>query len=138
MLSGLSFSHSSIASSGVVLGPSLTPIGLAIREMKSTCAPSSCRVRSPIQRKCPDSPYARRPETRVSARSYSRARASCEQYSVTVRSASSSVMPQARMKASARSISRAIASYRSPAGELRTKPLFQSCTACRSASPPAR
>ncbi len=79
MLSGLSFSQSSIASSGVVVGPSLTPIGLAIREMKSMCAPSIWRVRSPTQRKCPDSPYARPSETRVSARSYSRARASWEQ-----------------------------------------------------------
>ena len=79
MLSGLSRSHSSIASSGVVVGPSLTPIGLAMRETKSTCAPSIWRVRSPIHRKCPDSPYARPPETRVSARSYSSASASCEQ-----------------------------------------------------------
>ena len=78
-LSGLSFSHSSMAVSGVVPGPSLTPIGLAMREMKSMCAPSSCLVRSPTHRKCPDSPYARSPATRVSARSYSSARASWEQ-----------------------------------------------------------
>ena len=57
---------------------------------------------------------------------------------MTVRSASLSVIPQARMKASVRSISRAIASYRSPAAEVRTKSLFQSCTACRSARPPPR
>ena len=71
--------HSSIAISGVVLGPSLTPIGLAMRDMKSTWAPSSWRVRSPIHRKCPDSAYARPLTTRVSARSYSSASASCEQ-----------------------------------------------------------
>ena len=40
------------------------------------------------------------------------------------------------MKASARSISRASASYRSPNLEVRTKSRFQSCTACRSARPP--
>ena len=56
MLSGLSFSHSSIAISGVAESPSLTPIGLAMRETKSMWAPSSWRVRSPTQRKCPDSP----------------------------------------------------------------------------------
>ena len=36
-LSGLSFSHSSMACSGVVVGPSLTPIGLAIAR-RSRCA----------------------------------------------------------------------------------------------------
>jgi hypothetical protein len=110
MFCGFSFSHSSIAVSGDVPGPILTPIGLAIRLMKSMCAWSSWRVRSPIHRKWPLNPYARPSETRVSARSYSRARASCEQYRLTVRSASLSVMPQARMKSRARSISRAIAS----------------------------
>ena len=40
------------------------------------------------------------------------------------------------MKSIARSISRASCSYRVPAGEVRTKPRFQSCTRCRSASPP--
>ena len=37
-----------------VAGPSLTPIGLRTRLMRSTCAPSSWRVRSPTQTKCPD------------------------------------------------------------------------------------
>ena len=33
------------------VGPSFTPIGLRMREAKSTCAPSSWRVRSPTQTK---------------------------------------------------------------------------------------
>ena len=50
--SGFSRSVSARASCGVVVGPSFTPIGLAMRDMKSTWAPSSWRVRSPIHRKC--------------------------------------------------------------------------------------
>ena len=42
----------------------------------------------------------------------------------------------ARMNDSARSMSRAISSYRSPAGERRTKSWFQAWTWCRSAKPP--
>ena len=41
------------------------------------------------------------------------------------------------MNASARSISAAMASKRAPAGEVRTKSLFQSCTIVRSAMPVA-
>ena len=79
--SGLSFSYSAMASSGVVVGPSLTPIGLAMWLSSSTCAPSSWRVRSPIQTKCPDTSYGRsvRESMRVSACSYSRISASCEE-----------------------------------------------------------
>ena len=42
------------------------------------------------------------------------------------------------MNRSPRSISAASASYRSPAGEVRTKSLFQSCTIVRSAIAGAR
>ncbi len=50
--SGSSRSTSSVACSGVVVGPILTPIGLASLETNSMWAPSSCRVRSPTQTKC--------------------------------------------------------------------------------------
>jgi hypothetical protein len=46
-----------------------------------------------------------------------------------------SVTPHADMKRRPRSISLASASYRSPAGEVRTKSLFQSCTRRRLAMP---
>ncbi len=57
------------ASSAVVVGPSLTPIGLRMREANSMCAPSSWRVRSPIQTMCPDTSYSLpvRESVRVSA-----------------------------------------------------------------------
>ncbi len=42
------------ASSAVVVGPSLMPIGLRIWEANSMCAPSSWRVRSPIHTMCPE------------------------------------------------------------------------------------
>ena len=48
---GSSLSISASASSASCLGPSFTPIGLRTRERKSTWAPSSWRVRSPIHRK---------------------------------------------------------------------------------------
>ncbi len=48
-LCGSSRSTYSTASSGVVVGPILTPIGLAITSANAMCAPSSWRVRSPIQ-----------------------------------------------------------------------------------------
>ena len=54
---GSSLSIERSASSAVVVGPSFTPIGLRTRERKSTCAPSSSRVRSPIQRKCAEVSY---------------------------------------------------------------------------------
>ena len=38
-------------------GPSLTPIGLWTPEKNSTCAPSSARVRSPIQSMCAEQSY---------------------------------------------------------------------------------
>ncbi len=56
--SGFRRRASSSATSGVVVGPSLTPTGFATRERKSTCAPSSWRVRSPIHRKWADVSYA--------------------------------------------------------------------------------
>ena len=56
-LSGLSRAASAIASSAVVVGPSLTPIGLRMWRSSSTWAPSSWRVRSPIQTKWPDTSY---------------------------------------------------------------------------------
>lgn len=45
------------ASSAVVVGPSLMPIGLRIFEANSMCAPSSWRVRSPIHTMCPETSY---------------------------------------------------------------------------------
>ena len=47
--SGLRRSQSATTSSGVQLGPTLQPTGLLMPETNSTCAPSSCRVRSPTQ-----------------------------------------------------------------------------------------
>ncbi len=55
--SGSSCSHSSTTSSGVALGPSLTPMGLRTPVRKRTCAPSSWRVRSPIQSRCAEQSY---------------------------------------------------------------------------------
>ena len=40
---------------GVVVGPILSPIGLASSSANAMCAPSSWRVRSPTHRKCADS-----------------------------------------------------------------------------------
>ena len=79
--SGSSRSTSSATSAGLALGPTFMPIGFAIRATKSMCAPPRARVRSPTQTKCPDRSYAPWPPTpgRVSARSYSRISASCEQ-----------------------------------------------------------
>ena len=48
---GLSTSTSASSSSGVIDGPTFTPIGLAMPRKYSTWAPSSGRVRSPIQGK---------------------------------------------------------------------------------------
>ena len=56
-LSGLSRAASASASSAVVVGPSLTPIGLRMWRSSSTWAPSSWRVRSPIQTKWPETSY---------------------------------------------------------------------------------
>ena len=42
---------------GVAVGPSLTPSGLWTPEKNSTCAPSSSRVRSPIQSMCAEQSY---------------------------------------------------------------------------------
>ncbi len=44
---GLSARASAIASSGVLFGPSFTPMGLPIPRKNSMCAPSRWRVRSP-------------------------------------------------------------------------------------------
>ncbi len=52
--SGSRRSTSSVACSGVVVGPILTPMGLASLETNSMCAPSIWRVRSPTQTKCAD------------------------------------------------------------------------------------
>ena len=53
-LCGSSRSTYSTACSGVIVGPILTPIGLAITSAKAMCAPSSWRVRSPIHTLCAD------------------------------------------------------------------------------------
>ncbi|CKQ94887.1 Uncharacterised protein [Mycobacterium tuberculosis] len=54
LLCGSSRSTYSTASSGVMLGPNLTPTGLAITWANAMCAPSICRVRSPIHTVCAD------------------------------------------------------------------------------------
>ena len=54
LLCGSSLSTYSTASSGVIVGPIFTPIGLAITSANAMCAPSSWRVRSPIQTVCAD------------------------------------------------------------------------------------
>ena len=48
---------SSTTSAGVAVGPIFTPIGLWTPEKNSTCAPSSWRVRSPIQSMCAEQSY---------------------------------------------------------------------------------
>ncbi|CNJ16475.1 Uncharacterised protein [Mycobacterium tuberculosis] len=54
LLCGSSRSTYSTASSGVIVGPILTPIGLAITSANAMWAPSSWRVRSPIHTVCAD------------------------------------------------------------------------------------
>jgi len=54
---GLSRSQSPTVSSGVASGPSFTPTGLWTPERNSTWAPSSWRVRSPIQGRCAEQAY---------------------------------------------------------------------------------
>ena len=44
-------------SSGVVVGPSLQPTGLRMPAQNSMWAPSSWRVRSPIQTMCAEASY---------------------------------------------------------------------------------
>lgn len=53
---GLSLRASSTASSGAVVGPIFTPIGLRTDPASSTCAPSGARVRSPTQPKSGEEP----------------------------------------------------------------------------------
>ena len=110
-LSGLSRPASASASSGLVVGPSLTPIGLRTWRSSSTWAPSSWRVRSPIQRKCPETSYGAwvRESMRVIACSYSSTSASWLEWKST-RWNSSGSAPIACMKVSARSMSLAISS----------------------------
>ena len=110
-LSGLSFAASASASSGVVVGPSFTPIGLWMWLSSSTCAPSSWRVRSPIQRKWLETSYgvSVRESMRVIACSYSSTSASWLEWKST-RWNSSGSAPIAFMNVSARSISAAICS----------------------------
>ena len=133
-LSGLSFAARASASSGVVVGPSFTPIGFLMWLSSSTWAPSSWRVRSPIHTKWPETSYGGsvRESMRVSACSYSSTSASWLEWKST-RWNSSGSAPIAFMKVSARSISEAITSYCWPTGDSRTKSVFQVCTWRRSA-----
>ncbi len=57
-LFGFSRSTRVTASQGVVEGPSLTPMGLRTCEANSMWAPSSWRVRSPIQIMWPEVSYS--------------------------------------------------------------------------------
>ena len=77
--SGSTRSMSRSSSSPVIVGPTFTPIGLRIRDTKSRCAPSSCRVRSPTHTKWAEvsTGVPLRESIRVSARSYSISSASC-------------------------------------------------------------
>ena len=108
-LSGFSLAASAIASSAVVVGPSLTPIGFWMWLISSTWAPSSWRVRSPIQTKWLETSYGVcvRLSVRVIACSYSSTSASWLEWKST-RWNSSGSAPIACMKVSARSISAAI------------------------------
>lgn len=66
------------------VGPILIPMGFWIPRKYSTCAPPSCRVRSPIHRKCAEvlKYFGVVPvgsgRSRVRDCSYSRRRPSCE------------------------------------------------------------
>ena len=95
----------------MVVGPSFTPIGLRMWLSSSTWAPSSWRVRSPIQTKWLDTSYgvSVRESIRVIACSYSSTSASWLLWKST-RWNSSGSAPIAFMKVSARSISPAISS----------------------------
>ena len=62
-------STSATASSGVIDGPILTPIGFAISAASATWAPSSWRVRSPIHSWWAESRNSRPSSSRSSARS---------------------------------------------------------------------
>ena len=79
--SGFKVSIRAKASAGEVFGPIFTPIGFRIFFAKSICAPSSCLVRSPIQRKWAETSYgwSDLESMRVSAFSYSRIKASCDE-----------------------------------------------------------
>ncbi len=55
--SGSSLPHSSTSSRGLALGPTLKPSGLCTPAKKAACAPSGCRVRSPIQSMCAEQSY---------------------------------------------------------------------------------
>ena len=87
------------------------PIGFLIFDAKSTCAPSSWRVRSPIQTKWADTSYGSpvRESIRVKAFSYSRMSASWLEKKSTDLNASGST-PADFMKSNARPISFAISS----------------------------
>ena len=75
---GFSMSRMRSRSSASCVGPTFMPIGFLMPRMNSTCAPSSCRVRSPIHRKCALQPYQSPvvESTRVSACSYGSSSAS--------------------------------------------------------------
>ena len=77
---GFSLSIRARMYSGVVVGPIFTPSGFDSEARNSTCAPSSCRVRSPTQSRWPDTSYGSsvRESIRVRACSYSRMSASCD------------------------------------------------------------
>ena len=108
-LVGLSLAERAIASSALVVGPSFTPMGFLMWLSSSTWAPSSWRVRSPIQTKWLETSYGSwvRLSMRVIACSYSRISASWLEWKST-RWNSSGSAPIAAMKLSARSISAAI------------------------------
>ena len=111
------------------MGPSLTPIGLAMRLSSSTWAPSSWRVRSPIHTKWLETSYgcSVRESMRVRACSYSRMSASCEEKKSTVWNSSGST-PIASMNARARSISVADALVAlADRAALCTKSVFHAC-----------
>ena len=100
---------------GVAVGPSLTPIGLWTPAKNSTCAPSSWRVRSPIQSMWAEQSYQSPvseslPRQRLLVAEQQRLVARVEVDLVELRARPARSMPHAAMNRSARSISAASAS----------------------------
>src|SRR6266540_1227936 len=126
------------ASSGVALGPSLTPTGLPTPERNSRWAPSNWRVRSPTQSRCAEVSY--QPPVRLSLRvmacSKPSSSASWEVKKSTwwIGEELDRSTPQAAMKRSARLMASAAASKRRPARLLATNSRFQLWTWFRSAT----
>mmetsp|Transcript_27432 Transcript_27432/g.88161 ORF Transcript_27432/g.88161 Transcript_27432/m.88161 type:complete len:259 (-) Transcript_27432:556-1332(-) len=145
--SGHSVRMSATSSAGSELGPTLMPIGFCTPRKYSTCAWSSCRVRSPIHSMCAlvlyhlagrrlplvaassaSSPtLAYRPVNgRVMASSYGRCSPSWLQKKRTLRKAGSSMAPHTRVKSSESRMRSVISSNSRLCAAFFTKPKSQS------------